>query len=100
MPFSSPQVEPIAYRNFNLCPHCVSYGKQSLLCRLNEGIPMISRSDGQTFHLLLADYPACYPAERDSIGMERTSVCFWYSHVLDAGTTCSTVVILRDTGEN
>ena len=61
---SSPQLEPITYRNFNLCPHCVFHGEQSLLCRLCEGIPMISRSDGKTFHLLLADYPARYPAER------------------------------------
>jgi hypothetical protein len=25
-------------------------------------------------------------------------VCFWYSHVLDGASTCSTVVILRDAG--
>jgi hypothetical protein len=75
-------------------------GKQSLLCRLCEGIPMISRSDGKTFHLLLADYPARYPAERDSGKTEKMSVCFWYSHILDAGSTCSTVVILRDAGLN
>jgi hypothetical protein len=61
---SSPRLEPITYRNFNVCPHCILHGKQSLLCRLCEGIPMISRSDGKTFHLLLADHPAQYPAER------------------------------------
>jgi len=27
-------------------------------------------------------------------------VCFWYSHVLDGGSTCSTVVILLDAGLN
>jgi hypothetical protein len=97
---SSPQLEPITYRNFNLFPHCVFHGEQSLLCRLSEGIPMTSRSDGKTFHLLLADYPARYPAERASGNTEKTSVCFWYSHVLDGGSTCSTVVILRDAGLN
>jgi hypothetical protein len=95
---SSPRLEPITYRNFNLCPHCIFHGKQSLLGRLCEGIPMISRSDGKTFHVLLADYPARYPAERATGNTEKTSVCFWYSHVLDAGSTGSTVVILRDSG--
>jgi hypothetical protein len=97
---SSPQLEPIAYRNFNLCPHRIFQGKQSLLCRLCEGIPMISRSDGKTFHLLLADCPARYPAERASGNTEKNSVCFWYSRVLDSGSTGSTVVILRDPGLN
>ena len=100
MEVSSPQLEPITYRNFNLCPHCVFPGRQSLLSRLCEGIPMISRSDGNTLHLLLADYPARYPAERTSGNTQKTSVCFWYSHVLDGGSTCSTVVILHDAGLN
>lgn len=95
---ASPQLEPITYRNFNVCPHCISQGKQSLLCRRCEGIPMISRSDGKTFHLLLADFPARYPAEKASGNTEKTSVCFWYSHDLDAGSTGSAVVMLRDPG--
>ncbi|HEY1482078.1 MAG TPA: hypothetical protein VGF19_05070, partial [Candidatus Acidoferrum sp.] len=53
----------VGYRNFNLCPHCVLQGQQAILCRLCEGIPMISRSDGKLFHLLLADHPIPYPAE-------------------------------------
>jgi hypothetical protein len=92
----SPQPEPIAFRNFNLCPHCTGRGEQGLLCRLCEGIPMISRSDGKNFHLLLADHPSAYPAERDAVECAKTSVCFWYSHVCDGGPTCSTVVILSD----
>ncbi len=100
MPASSLQVESIPFRKFNQCPHCASNGEQSLLCRLREGIPMISRSDGKAFHLLLADCPASYPAEINSPGTPRTSVCFWYSHVLDAGSTCSSVVILPDSGRN
>ena len=95
---ATPQLEPITYRNFNVCPHCILHGKQSLLGRRCEGMPMISRSDGKTFHLLLADHPAQYPAERDSGDTEKTSVCFWYSHELDSGSTGSTVVILRDPG--
>jgi hypothetical protein len=40
------------------------------------------------------------PAERASGNREKISVCFWYSHVLDGGSTRSTVVILRDAGLN
>jgi hypothetical protein len=59
------------YRNFNLCPHCVLQGRQAILCRLCEGIPMISRSDGNLFHLLLADRPIPYPAESKSDASEK-----------------------------
>jgi hypothetical protein len=64
------------YRNFNEYPHCALHGKQSLLCRLCEGIAMISRSDGKTFHLLLADYPARYPAATASGNTEKNLCMF------------------------
>jgi hypothetical protein len=66
------------FRNFNVCPHCESNGEEALLSRLSEGIPMISRSDGKTFHLLLADRPLPYPAERGEHPTQTVSVCFWY----------------------
>ena len=65
------------FRNFNVCPHCESNGEEALLSRLSEGIPMISRSDGKTFHLLLADRPLPYPAERGEQVTPTVSVCFW-----------------------
>jgi hypothetical protein len=74
----STTIVAIAYRNFNLCPHCVFQGEQKLL-RLCERIPMISRPDGQLFHLLLADQPMPYPAETESGPTTQISVCFWYS---------------------
>ena len=58
--------EHVAHRNFNLCPHCIHHGEPGLLCRLCESMPMISRSDGKTFHVLLADRPLAYPQERQS----------------------------------
>ncbi len=58
--------ENVAHRNFNLCPHCIRHGEQGLLCRMCESMPMISRSDGKTFHVLLADRPLAYPQERQS----------------------------------
>ncbi len=86
--------ETTTYRNFNLCPHCIFHGLDSLLCRLCEGVPMISRSDGQNFHLLLADKPWPYPAERLAKKSKMVSVCFWYSHIGSGSTTLTTVVLL------
>ena len=91
------QTSTAVHRNFNLCPHCTLHGQQALLDRLCEGIPMISRSDGKSFHLLLADRPLPYPAERDSRSAGKISVCFWYSHDRHAAATFSTIVILPDT---
>lgn len=88
------ELDEIAFRNFNLCPHCALRGEDALLCRLCEGMPMISRSDGKTFHLLLADRPIPYPNERKSGRTQKLSVCFWYSHGLDSHNTYSTVVVL------
>jgi hypothetical protein len=90
----------VGYRNFNLCPHCVLQGQQAILCRLCEGIPMISRSDGKLFHLLLADHPIPYPAESKSEPSEKLSTCFWYSHVSQRETTSSVIVILPGPATN
>lgn len=82
------------YRNFNLCPHCAYIGQPPLLCRMCEGLPMISRSDGKNFHLLLADHPLPYPIERAAGATKNISVCFWYKHVREPKTTFSIIVIL------
>jgi len=81
------------FRNFNVCPHCEWNGEDALLFRLSEGIPMISRSDGRNFHLLLADRPLPYPAERSEGATLMVSVCFWYLYGTDRNTTKSTVVV-------
>jgi hypothetical protein len=91
------ELDEITFRNFNICPHCAHRGEDALLCRLSEGMPMISRSDGKTFHLLLSDGPIPYPIERKFGKTKRVSVCFWYSHGCDSQSTCSTVVVLPRT---
>ena len=90
-------LEPSAtqFRNFNFCPHCEGHGGEALLSRLSEGIPMISRSDGRNFHLLLADRPLPYPAERATGPTRTTSVCFWYVYGEEISATKSTVVIFE-----
>jgi hypothetical protein len=83
------------FRNFNVCPHCEWRGQEAMLCRLTEGMPMISRSDGRSFHLLLADRPLPYPAERVAGPTQTVSVCFWYVYGEESSATKSTVVIFE-----
>ena len=91
---STPEAQNV-FRNFNLCPHCIRLGQSPLLLRLTEGMPMISRSDGRTFHLLLADRPLPYPIERSAGPTDRVSLCFWYTPLYPEETTESTIVILK-----
>ncbi len=88
--------QPTIYRNFNICPHCSVHGEQTMLRRIREGMPMISRSDGKTFHLLLADRAVPYPAERKSGPSKLVSICFWYSHIAAGQETCTSVVVLPE----
>jgi len=88
------------FRNFNLCPHCQLRGREPFLSRLSEGIPMISRSDGNTYHLLLADRPQPYPAEKSSRTSHRVSICFWYSHIAHSTANLSTIVIMPAKGNH
>ena len=97
MPLDHLLADEVTHRNFNVCPHCVHRGEEGFLCRLCESMPMISRSDGETFHLLLADRPLAYPQERNSIDADCVSVCFWYCHVNTGSTTHAVVVLLPQT---
>ena len=56
---------------------------------------MISRSDGKTFHLLLADRPLPYPAERGEHPTQTVSICFWYVYGEERDTTKSTIVLFE-----
>jgi len=91
----NPVLEPSRskFRNFNVCPHSEWNGEEALLTRLSEGIPMISRSDGRNFHLVLADRPLPYPVESASGPTGTISVCFWYVYGAENRETKSTVVL-------
>ena len=86
---------PTEFRNFNVCPHCEWIGEEALLLRLSEGMPMISRSDGRNFHLLLADRPLPYPAEIGADATQAVSVCFWYEYGAEKSATKSAVVVFE-----
>ena len=85
----------VRWRDFSLCPHCRANGRPSLLVRLQEWGPMISRSDGFDFHLVLGDRPIEYPAERAAGKSEMMSAGFWYQHEANGGSTETVAVILR-----
>jgi hypothetical protein len=69
--------EPL-FRNFSVCPHCQKKGGPFLLERLNDEGPMISRSDGESFHLVLGDRPISFPAEKTSGKTSMMTAGFWY----------------------
>lgn len=94
---ATPVISPIQaeYRNFNICPHCEWWGVEPTLSRMSESMPMISRSDGRNFHLLLADRPLPFPVEKDGPS-DRISLCFWYVYENGKSFAGSTVVILPD----
>ena len=84
----------VVFRNFNLCPHCEQLGEDPLLLRMSESMPMLSRSDGKDFHLVLADRPMPYPAERETRLAEQVSLCFWYSYGGNKNATRSSLVLV------
>jgi len=81
------------YRNFSVCPHCTKQAKEDVLWRLSEGFPMISRSDGETYHLLLADHPRAFPAEL-SFSASGVSLCFMYEHLATGNVTQVALVVI------
>lgn len=85
----------VEYRNFNICPHCERWGADPTLYRMSESMPMISRSDGKSFHLLLADRPLPFPVEKEGRA-DRLSLCFWYVYENGASCAGSAIVLLPD----
>jgi hypothetical protein len=82
----SDQVLKPWFRNFGVCPHCQKKGAPFLLERLNNAGPMISRSDGDSFHLVLGDRPISFPAEKGSGKTSMMTAGFWYVSERRAGS--------------
>lgn len=80
--------------DFSMCPHCQANNRPSFLERLNEDGPMISRSDGINFHLVLGGRPIECPAEKGSGKSDKVSAGFWYLHEAN-GVTETVVILLR-----
>lgn len=79
---------------FSVCSHCVAAKGNGLLYRYTESFPVIARSDGETFHLILADLPRPYPAEKEFESNGRVSLGFHYAHISLRDQTLVSIVIL------
>ncbi len=82
------------WRNFHVCPHCQENGRRGAFEQLNATLPVISRSDGASYHLVMGDKPISYPAEKSAGQSDMKSVGFWYLHEANPCTE-TVVVILR-----
>jgi hypothetical protein len=85
----------LRWENFNICPHCLANGRLVLAEGPNEWGPIVSRSDGVNFHLVLGDRPISYPAKSPIVCRQMMSVGFWYVHEANGASTEAVVVILR-----
>jgi hypothetical protein len=85
----------LCLRNFNLCPHCLAHERLVLVEGPNEWGPIVSRSDGVNFHLVLGDRPIAYPTKHATAKTEAMSVGFWYVHEANGESNEVVVVILR-----
>jgi len=83
------------FRNFQSCPHCERKGYNPFIERINDVAPLISRSDGETFHLVLGDRPIEYPHEKSSGKSEMVTAGFWYvKDMVDKTEFAGTVVVM------
>src|SRR5258708_587854 len=81
-----PRPPRLRWMNFKMCPHCLANERPGMLKTLNEWWPIISRSDGANFHLVLGDRPIFYPAGRAVGKAAMMSAGFWYVHEANGGS--------------
>jgi hypothetical protein len=94
-PTSSGQPLKLRWINFHTCPHCLTNNRPALLERVNPESPVISRSDGINFHLVLGCEPIGYHPRRPG-EYESLSAGFWYVHEENCGLTETVVVLLQN----
>jgi hypothetical protein len=81
--------------NFTFCPHCAASGKQRQIRPATSRTPLISRSDGRSFHLFLEELNVSRPS-----GATDQEVAALFRYDLDpAGEKSeSTLVTIRPAG--
>jgi hypothetical protein len=86
--------EKIPYQDFIVCPHCEANGKNGFLWSVCGLPPLISRSDGESYHLFLNDRPIRYPIERGQ-NKGKILISFSYTHDRGRDEDTTTGVIFR-----
>jgi hypothetical protein len=74
--------EKIPYQDFSVCPHCEANGKNGFLWSGCGLPPLLSRSDGESYHLFLNDRPIRYRIER---GQSKGKIFISFSYIHDRG---------------
>ena len=82
------------YKDFLECPHCEENSRQTSMVPLRWMAPIVTRSDGSRFHLLLIDMPTKFSPGRRDIPSGCLAAGFWYVHVAFAPTPITVSVLL------
>ncbi len=85
----------LLWKNFNICPHCRRRGRPCIVESLYKDGPVITRSDGETFHLILGDRPISFPDAKPARRIALMTAGFWYVHESLGQFTRTVVVMLR-----
>jgi hypothetical protein len=64
---SGPKPEAEFHSNFSVCKHCMLNGRPGLLPRVTQDTPVISRSDGRSYHIYLQYGPKPQPTRKGKI---------------------------------
>jgi hypothetical protein len=54
-------------KDFSICPHCLANGRPGRVARIAAETPLVSRSDGRTYHLFLQFGPSPQPSTAGAI---------------------------------
>jgi hypothetical protein len=91
--------EPTPEKNFLVCPHCKTYGLQRRIVRATEQTPLVSRSDGRTYHLFLQYGPGRRPSKKSSTAREEYVTHFRYALESESIANDPVVVVLKVSGQ-
>lgn len=83
------------FNDFKVCPHCERKGRPSVVESLDKSGAVISRSDGESFHLVLGDRPIVFRLSGKPATM---TAGFWYiseREGADQAFTRTVVVTMR-----
>jgi len=84
--------------NFETCPHCKAKGYSGIMMRLYSHTPLITRSDGKNYHLLLFDGPSIWYAKSGGPTAGRAVAGFYYASDKQGIEHAQIMVILRTVG--
>jgi len=83
-------------KNFSVCPHCRAKGKHRVIRPATHKTPLITRSDGSSFHLFLEESNV----RRAGIGLFEVVALFRYDLDPAMVRAESTLITLRSSGDD